>query len=460
MRISSICKQFVKFLLIIQFFSACTFSVARAADFTTDVLATYTFDGDETAKVVIDFTLQNQTALTFVSNYQIVVPDNGISGLVIQEKNEDITKEEHTDHARRVIDLTFNNTVVGQGKRRQFALEYTARSLSVRRGSARVIRLLALPGSETWENYRVRVAVPVAWGEPQLSLPGVRQATDEGRIAYDFQMTGQSELVLRYGESQTLQFSLRQPVANQSNYPAYREIILPGDQAGTTFVYRQLSPTPVDWTRLDDGSWRAYYLLDSGQVLDVSAEGYIIDGQIDRDYHLGEHFQLAGEFFNTWNVESVPEGEMVETPEIAVSDDLVWHGWWTSLREYALYFTNQTGQFWSDLPVEATVTAGDVALELERERLDLTARQTSVIIARVRPTAWWRPYEKFQAVVRVRDGKGEIINEYQFGGVAISYAAFGCLGGIVGLAAVAWSLLVAGRAGTGAVRRQGKKFAQ
>ena len=93
-------------------------TTVAAADFQTEIKATYTFWEAGQPKAQFDFKLTNTTPTLFGSNYRLIIPEGKPSGLVVSMGKQEITREQKEENDQLVLDLSFANEVVGQGKSR------------------------------------------------------------------------------------------------------------------------------------------------------------------------------------------------------------------------------------------------------------------------------------------------------------------------------------------------------
>ena len=431
-----------------------------AQDFQTEVIGQYTFGEADKAKVQLDFTLTNTTPTLFVSNYQITIPEAGVSGVVLQQKDEEITRQTNSQDGQQVWDLVFENQVVGQGKKRQFSLEYQDSNLMQTRGQSKLINIPPPAGSEAWDDYQVRLTVPTAFGQADkiTPTPTASDSATTGLITYTFSDIGQQTINLAFGQQQHLQWSATQTLANHSNAPAYREVVFPGETDQLETIFTHLYPTPVEWKANEDGSWTGYYLLGIGEQVTVLADGYFIYDQIDKDLMIDEIFPALTSEMAVWNINDIPtEWQKSPQPSVAISAGVVTRGWLPLLNQYQVQVHNRSGYFWSDINWTVHSDDENIIIEPTQTTLSLWPWQKTVIILHVRDKRWWRFYSKFVLHGQLIDETGNIIDQTTIEGLTLSYRAFALVGGVCATAGVAWSILVAGRTKKGHLRRQSKK---
>ena len=413
----------------------------------TSVMADYTVSATDSTKVKIDYTLTNASPTVYVNQYQIAVSSSGLSGLVFQPGKQKVNKQEHDDHDRHLLDLEFENEVVGQGKSRQFGIEYSDRTLLKRSGLTQVLTLPPPYNYQTFDELKTIVRLPSYLGQPDMLQPAPsKTGSSSAQLVYTFDQSGGETIKIGYGQQQILQFSLDYDLVNQDNAPGYQEVVFPGDQEEVTFIFASISANPDYWAKHDDGSWHGFYLLQAGSRTQIQAQGYLIYRHIDRDFHIGEFYPALENHFTASNLDQLPPAfAQPDLTTLSFSSDIAWQGALARLDRYRLQLHNHTGWTISNLKPQVKVNQGQVSATLLDEQLVLLPWQQTELILRVQPQKWWQPYARFSATIELIDEQGQTIFTNDFQGVAISYAAFATLGAIVGLAAVAGSLLVAGR---------------
>ncbi len=430
-------------------------SSALAADFETTVTAEYTFHAGAPAKVKLDYTLTNTNPVYFVDNYQIVLPGDGISGLVLQQKEQEITKEQHSDHNRQILELSFENEVVGQGKSRQFSLEYTDSNLLQPRGGSSLIRINPLVGSEHFDHYKTIVRLPQTFGAPDLVQPEpVKVGTGSGQLVYTFDQSQGEKIEIGFGRDQVLQFSLNAQRRNRTNFPAYQTVRFPGNRDQVQFIYRQIAPQPVAWYDNDDGSWMGVYLLDTGEQLNVAADGYLIYNQIDHDFYIRSFYPGMEQELSV--MDTFGDADLEATKSVTITADVKQHGILPILDRYQFKINNLSGAqrdnwFVRIMSHNPKIRVGDSVSPLTLKPWQATMFTTSI------RGPWWQPYSFFELQVEIIDEQGERVDAQTVRGLSLSYPAFAALGALIAIAGVAWSLLVDGRQQKGNLCRQSEK---
>ncbi len=412
----------------------------------TQLQVNYVFAASASAKVTLDYKLTNKSATAFVDSYQLKVPDNGVTSLVLQQKDQEIDKTLTNENGFNVFELKFLNQVVGQGKSREFSLEYNDSSLMTVRGKNVIIRLPVIGEGTNYQKYQITVTVPTGFGEPSSVTPAPTKKTSRaGQAIYTFVLAAPTEIVIKYGETQTFQFSWEKELINQSNTTTYQQLNLPLDNEKEKFLYAFLTPTPT-LSQVKDSEWQLFYLLKPREKIKIQASGYLTATGVDETYTIEDH--LPADLKNVWRgffVDNIPEAVMTKvkeaTPEVKVN---LSKWWFLPLPGHLIIDVyNQNGQTINNLELQATTMTNLVEIQMKEKKVKLLPWQKSTYHLRLKNRQWWPLYQETKIVVTLLDNQGQKIRETEYEGLALAYRTLAISGGLLAAAITAGSLLVA-----------------
>lgn len=418
---------------------------SAAAGFTTQVKVDYVLAASASAKVTVDYTLTNTSPTTFVESYQLKVPEEGVSGVVLQPKKQEIEKEIKNEGGWQVFDLKFTNEVVGQGKAREFGLEYSDTSLVTVRGKNVVVRIPAVGAGTTYQKYQAQVTVPTSFGELTRATPEPNKTTKKaGQLIYTFDLQGNEEIVLQYGDEQTSQFSWEKTLENRSNNSAYQQINLPVNDERKKIFYAFLTPTPVE-TKVVEGEWQLFYLLKPWEELPVKAAGFVTVTGVDEKYHLED--EVPADLRDNWQsffVEAVPMEVMTQaeaTPAMQVNLDK-W--WWLPLPgRLTVDVYNQGGAEVTGLRLLATSLTDNIEAVPAESEVKLMPWQKTSVKVRLKNQKWWPLYQESDLKLVLMDGNGKFLGKIEHAGLSLAYPTLAVIGGVLAVAITTGSVLVA-----------------
>lgn len=412
----------------------------------TQLQAGYVFAASDSAKVTLDYRLTNKSATAFVESYQLKIPENGVTSLVLQQKEQQIDKTSTLEGGFNIFELKFLNQVVGQGKSREFSLEYSDSSLMTVRGKNIVIRLPIVGEGTTYQKYQTKVTVPTSFGEPSTISPAPTSKTNRaGQIIYTFALATPTEIVIKYGETQIFQFSWEKELRNQSNTTTYKQLNLPVDNEKETFLYAFLTPTPT-LSQIKNSQWQLFYLLKPQEKIQVQASGYLTAKNVDETYVIEN--SLPADLKNDWRgffVDSIPEEVMTKVKEATPEMKVKLAKWWflplPGLLTVDVY--NQNGQMINAWQLTATTTSDLVTTKIKEASVQLLPWQKSTYHLQLKNRQWWPLYQETKVLVTLMNNQGQIIRETEYEGLALAYPTLAISGGILAAAITAGSLLVA-----------------
>lgn len=437
-------------LTVIAIFFGAVFLAAKTIradeNVATQLQADFVFAASASAKVTLTYKLTNKSAAAFVDSYQLKIPEDGVTSLVLQQKEQEIEKNLTNENGFNIFELKFLNQVVGQGKSREFSLEYNDASLMTVRGKNVVIRLPVIGEGTNYQKYQITMTIPTSFGEPSTLTPEPTKKTSRaGQVIYTFTFTTPQTIVIKYGETQTFQFSWEKELTNQSNTANYKQLNLPIDNDREKFLYAFLTPTPT-LSQIKDSQWQLFYLLKPQEKIKIQASGYLTATGVDETYVIEDH--LPADLKNDWRgffVDNIPEEVMIKvkeaTPEIKVNLAKWWFLPLPGLLTVDVY--NQNGQMINDWQLAATTSSNLVTATVRETWVQLLPWQKSTYHLQLKNRQWWPLYQETKVTVTLLDNQGQKIQETEYEGLALAYSTLAISGGLLAAAVTAGSLLVA-----------------
>ena len=148
-------KNFIVFLILFLLFFHHPIS---AADFSTDLLSTFTVTSLDTVNVNQMFSITNLSDTRYPTAYELIIPTNKIKNLKITNAlNQLIKPETSVSGSNTKVLLHFPKPVVGKGKVQSYTLEYQNQDMLV--GSNKILQLavpvMTLPHEEATATIKV-----------------------------------------------------------------------------------------------------------------------------------------------------------------------------------------------------------------------------------------------------------------------------------------------------------------
>lgn len=438
--------------------ACCWRPVLADEGFVTQLQANYTISETEVTKVELKFKLVNTSPTTYVESYRLIVPEKNVSGLVLQQEDQNIDKTLTTENGQNIFDLRFLNQVVGQGKARTFTVEYNDAGLVEAKGKNIIVRLPSMSSEQPYQKYQAVVTLPTSFGDLAKVTPEANKIVQRaGQITYTFDLNTPQEILFQFGQEQLSQFSFEKTLTNQTNYAAYQQINLPLDDQNQQFLYAYLTPIP-DYHRIENGVWQAFYLLKPWTDVQVAAAGYVRVWQVDENYSLAEH--LPSDILPVWQsffVEDIPQDflalQVLSSATVQVQSRL--DRWWILPLpgHFLIDVYNQTGQVANNLNLRLTTnTEGMNVIPIETT-FSLLPWQKSILPVRVQSQNWWPLYQEVDLKLTLTSSNGEVLHESEYTGLSLAYRTLALIGGFFAAAVTGGSILVARRQEKSSLRR-------
>lgn len=206
-----------------------------------------------------------------VKNVRVFNQDGNIPFQIKTNKDNDSGDDTH----KTIIEITFNNPIVGVGKVNEFTINYTSSGVATKRGDIWEIDIPGLSNPHDFSSYNVTVKIPAQFGEAQIIKP---KKNDEHSL-HEYKFTkneiGSSGISLLFGKKQTYDYAITYHITNPNAYNIKTEIALPPDTSYQNTIIDTLIPPPINVYEDKDGNWLAIYMLSPNQKIDIKANGNI-----------------------------------------------------------------------------------------------------------------------------------------------------------------------------------------
>ncbi len=259
-------------------------------EFETDYQVRYAVNPRGVTQVTQEISLTNKLSQVYATRYSLTTEIGHIQNVVAEDSLGPLATEVKEEGKTTIIDLTFNEQVVGSGKSLKFSLKYETLGVASKNGQVWEITLPKLSHPEEINSYSLSLTVPKSFGElayitPQ---PASKRSDSESNI-YFFNkgQLGDSGGVAVFGDFQVFDFTLFYHLKNPEMVTGETSIALPPDTAYQKVIYKTIDPPPLN-VKIDvDGNWLASYRLAAKEKLTIKASG-----QVKIYTHPQEHFPI------------------------------------------------------------------------------------------------------------------------------------------------------------------------
>lgn len=243
-------------------------------NFDVGLVSSYTIQNDGTAIIEQQFTLTNRKPTLYASQYAIEVGSNKVERVKVFDRNGAIPANIVATDKRTSIAITFDDIIVGEGKQRQFTVQFQSPDIAIISGNVLEVYIPRFSDLAKYDSYRVELRVPERFGQPARVNPAASSTrTQNGFTLLDFTTLGTQGVTALFGEKQVYDFQLRYHLENPTASVGLAQIALPPDTPTQRVQYLSLEPRPVKMETDADGNWIATYEVSAGKQTEVELSG-------------------------------------------------------------------------------------------------------------------------------------------------------------------------------------------
>jgi transglutaminase-like putative cysteine protease len=248
---------------------------ARADEnFDVALTSTYTVSENGNTFTQLKFDLTNKKATVFAKQYALEIGANKLRNVKVYSNNFEIPANVVTTNNKTSIGITFSDKIVGEGKTREFTIEYDNPDTAIISGNVLEVYIPKLTNTKDYASYQVNLKTPSRYGKPARVTPE-KYAEQEAEPFNTFQFddVGDKSISALFGQKQIFEYTLRYNLANTTGSTGIMQIALPPDTVRQKVNYISLDPPPKEMTRDSDGNWIATYEIAAQKTLDVFLTG-------------------------------------------------------------------------------------------------------------------------------------------------------------------------------------------
>lgn len=236
-------------------------------NFDTRIESTYDVDRDGNTFVSHHIIITNQTPTIYLKQYALKTSYFGLQNITVRQGSNTIPANIVSSDAGTSIGISFDDEVVGQGKTRDFFIEYLNPDLATVAGNVLEIHIPKLGDGDTFDTNITTLKTPAFFSYPVRVTPTPTNSDFEQTVlSTSFNRPNGESISAIFGTSQNYKLTLRYHLENPSSSPALAQIALPPDTAHQKMHYHSLDPLPEEMKRDEDGNWIATYRLPASTV--------------------------------------------------------------------------------------------------------------------------------------------------------------------------------------------------
>jgi transglutaminase-like putative cysteine protease len=253
------------------------FTIVHAEDaFTVNLHSSYDVQNSGVTLIKHEFELTNQTPVTYAKNYAFTINATQLKNLKVTTGKDSLPVEIQNTTNQSTVNIFFPDKIVGQGKKRQFTMEYQSTDTAHLNGQVIEVYVPKLNTPEHYSEYKVTIITPNEFGKPVRTRPENESATTEGgQIKLDFDNVKGESITALYGKKQTFDFRVKYQLENTTGNNTVIQVALPPDTSYQKVRYQKLEPEPDQIHADADGNWIATYQVEADRKTEIELEGKV-----------------------------------------------------------------------------------------------------------------------------------------------------------------------------------------
>jgi hypothetical protein len=242
----------------------------------SDYSVTYTIYQNTTAHVGMQVSLVNQEDDTFFSSYNLQLGYSDIKNLVAADSTGSITPTLDKNQKGTTVSLSFNDKIVGIGKKLNFNLSFDTNEVAENRGNVWEINIPGISQKNDFNTFNVKVVYPTSIGKPvyiKPNVPGALSKQNGNTLNFSKDDLGTSGISVAFGNYQIYSFDLSYHLKNSNLFPVRTEIAVPPYTNYQQVILNDMVPKPNNVRLDEDGNWLAEYSLKPSETKNVRVVG-------------------------------------------------------------------------------------------------------------------------------------------------------------------------------------------
>lgn len=304
--------------------------------FLTNYNVEYSIDKTGETQINQKVSILNLEKDVVATNYTLSIRKMNIFDLKADASRGDIEIKEDKSGDTIDVDLTFEETVIGEGQSNDFEINYKSYDIASKTGEVWNINVPKVNLLASTKEYNVQLKVPKDFGpEIFVSPKPLLKEDSENYIIYNFNKNTleKNGITASFGQYQVLNFRLDYDLVNDSRFDAKKTITLPPDiKDMQQIAYKSIDPKPDRISHDKDGNTVAEYMLEGKEIKHITAIGTarILSRQIIPEFggkkeqipeNLIRLYTNSSEFWNTDNTEIKKIAEEIYDPKKTVSEN-------------------------------------------------------------------------------------------------------------------------------------------
>ncbi len=258
--------------------------------FETNYQTIYTIQDTGKADITQNISIINRVRDVIATSYTATIKHMRLFDIFAQSKDIEIKSDiiENTEETQ--IKMTFEDIIIGQGKKLELQLKYNTFDIATKVGNVWSINIPKVNLFESTKFYDVTLNIPASFGQEIFISPvPIHRIEKENSIEYKFDINSLKEQAITgaFGKYQVLNFKLNYDLVNNSNFTTHKTIALPPDIKNMQQVaYKNINMPPKKIKVDADGNVLATYVLQPKEkkLITIIGSAQIFGKQIKPEY--------------------------------------------------------------------------------------------------------------------------------------------------------------------------------
>ncbi len=243
-------------------------------NFDVQLSSTYTVNSLGDTLVQQKFQITNRKPTVYAKQYALEVGATKLQNVKTFDDNGLIPTQVVNTANKTTIALTFNDQVVGEGKSRNFTIQFSNPDTAIISGNVLEVYIPRLANAQDYSHYSVVLHTPVQFGVPaRISPRQYNLQQDNSNVTLKFDSLHGESISALFGQKQIFDYTLRYNLENPTGNTGLIQVALPPDTAYQKMLYLSLDPEPQEMSRDSDGNWIATYEIAAQKNIEVYLTG-------------------------------------------------------------------------------------------------------------------------------------------------------------------------------------------
>jgi len=263
-------------ILISLFYRNSIKTIKGAGEFLTDYDVSYQLETTGIARITQKITLTNQLSQIYATKYTLTLQSGELSNIQASDNLGPLKTTVSRTGDKTIINLTFNQQTIGNGKALNFTVSYALEGLITKNGRVTEVKIPKIVDTGDIKSYLLKIITPSQLGQLAYISPetsNIQKIDLQTIFIFNKEQLLNNGVSLAFGDFQVFDFILNYHLDNPNNQSVQAEIALPPDTAFQEVNFQQLQPMPKEIHSDDDGNWLASYQLKPKEKLEITAKG-------------------------------------------------------------------------------------------------------------------------------------------------------------------------------------------